>query len=166
MNDVSKKVEKSLHISQDVIAQIVTNSVNEIEGVYGIAPVMKTPRQLWFRQENFGNIRIGLVDDVLSVSIGIILCRGAKAVSVAEEIQDKVKSAVQNMLGLTVERIPKINLAILRLAIYEAIYEENVPVNVAISEAVALAGKYALEPDVSFVNGVLGSFAKEQEEKQ
>jgi len=41
MNDVSKKVEKSLHISQDVIAQIVTNSVNEIEGVYGIAPVMK-----------------------------------------------------------------------------------------------------------------------------
>ena len=104
MNDVSKKVEKSLHISQDVIAQIVTNSVNEIEGVYGIAPVMKTPRQL-FRQENFGNIRIGLVDDVLSVSIGIILCRGAKAVSVAEEIQDKVKSAVQNMLGLTVAKV-------------------------------------------------------------
>ena len=105
MNDVSKKVEKSLHISQDVIAQIVTNSVNEIEGVYGIAPVMKTPRQHWFRQENFGNIRIGLVDDVLSVSIGIILCRGAKAVSVAEEIQDKVKSAVQNMLGLTVAKV-------------------------------------------------------------
>ena len=67
--------------------------------------VMKTPRQLWFRQENFGNIRIGLVDDVLSVSIGIILCRGAKAVSVAEEIQDKVKSAVQNMLGLTVAKV-------------------------------------------------------------
>ena len=105
MNDVSKKVEKSLHISQDVIAQIVTNSVNEIEGVYGIAPVMKTPRQLWVRQENFGNIRIGLVDDVLSVSIGIILCRGAKAVSAAEEIQDKVKSAVQNMLGLTVAKV-------------------------------------------------------------
>ena len=105
MNDVSKKVEKSLHISQDVIAQIVTNSVNEIEGVDGIAPVIETPRQLWFRQENFGNIRIGLVDDVLSVSIGIILCRGAKAVSVAEEIQDKVKSAVQNMLGLTVAKV-------------------------------------------------------------
>lgn len=66
---------------------------------------MKTPRQLWFRQENFGNIRIGLVDDVLSVSIGIILCHGAKAVSVAEEIQDKVKSAVQNMLGLTVAKV-------------------------------------------------------------
>lgn len=66
----------------------------------------------------------------------------------------------------TIDRIPKINLSILRLAIYEAVYEENVPVNVAISEAVALAGKYALDPDVSFVNGVLGSFAKDHEAKQ
>ena len=83
------------------------------------------------------------------------------------EKQDEIDSKISKFSNKrTVERIPKINLAILRLAIYEAIYEENVPVNVAISEAVALAGKYALEPDVSFVNGVLGSFAKEQEEKQ
>ncbi len=82
------------------------------------------------------------------------------------EKQDEIDSIISKFSNKrTVERIPKINLAILRLAIYEAIYEENVPVNVAIS-AVALAGKYALEPDVSFVNGVLGSFAKEQEEKQ
>ena len=82
------------------------------------------------------------------------------------EKQDEIDSIISKFSNKrTVERIPKINLAILRLAIYEAIYEENVPVNVAISEAVALAGKYALEPDVSFVNGVLGSFAKEQEEK-
>ena len=83
------------------------------------------------------------------------------------EKHDEIESITRTISNKrTVERIPKINLAILRLAIYEAIYEENVPVNVAISEAVALAGKYALEPDVSFVNGVLGSFAKEQEEKQ
>lgn len=83
------------------------------------------------------------------------------------EKQDEIDCIISQFSNKrTVERIPKINLAILRLAIYEAIYEENVPVNVAISEAVALAGKYALEPDVSFVNGVLGSFAKEQEEKQ
>lgn len=105
MTEGSKKIEKSLHISQDVIAQIITNSVAEIDGVYGIAPVMKTPRQIWLRQENFGNIRIGLVDDVLSVSIGIILESGAKAVSTAEEIQNKVKSSVQTMLGLTVAKV-------------------------------------------------------------
>ena len=61
-----------------------------------------------------------------------------------------------------VERIPKINLAVLRLAIYEAIYDEKVPVNVAISEAVALVGKYALDSDVSFVNGVLGSYSRSE----
>lgn len=60
-----------------------------------------------------------------------------------------------------VSRIPKLNLAILRLAIYEALYDERVPVNVAISEAVALAEKYTYEQDIAFINGVLGSFSKD-----
>lgn len=64
-----------------------------------------------------------------------------------------------------VSRIPKINLAALRLGIYEALYDDKVPVNVAISEAVNLTQKYALDNDVSFVNGVLGSFAKEVNNK-
>ncbi|WP_037343519.1 transcription antitermination factor NusB [Ruminococcus sp. FC2018] len=61
-----------------------------------------------------------------------------------------------------VNRIPRVNLAILRIAIYEAMYDKRVPVNVAISEAVRLTQMYALEPDVSFVNGVLGSFSKSE----
>jgi len=65
-----------------------------------------------------------------------------------------------------VSRIPKIDLAILRLAIYEALYDDKVPVNVAISEAVALTEKYALDADISFVNGVLGSFAKKLSGKE
>lgn len=105
MAETISKIEKSLHISQDVIAQIISNSVTEVEGVYGIAPVMKTPRQIWLRQESMGNIRIGLVDDVLSVSIGIILENGTKAVAAAEQIQEQVKSSVQTMLGLTVAKV-------------------------------------------------------------
>lgn len=105
MSDILKKPAKSLHINQDVVAQIIVNCVNEINGVYSVAPIMKTPRQIWFRQENFGNIRIGLVDDVLSISIGIILKNGAKAVSVCEDIQEKIKSSVQVMLGLTVSKV-------------------------------------------------------------
>ena len=105
MTEGPKRIEKSLHISQDVVAQIITNSIAEIDGVYGIAPVMKTPRQIWLRQESFGNIRIGIVDDVLSVSIGIILESGTKAGAAAEEIQEKVKSSVQIMLGLTVAKV-------------------------------------------------------------
>ena len=60
-----------------------------------------------------------------------------------------------------VSRIPKVDLSVLRLAIYEALYDDKVPVNVAISEAVSLTEKYALEPDIAFVNGLLGSFAKD-----
>ncbi|MBP3798844.1 MAG: transcription antitermination factor NusB [Ruminococcus sp.] len=65
-----------------------------------------------------------------------------------------------------VNRIPKVDLAVLRLAIYEALYDEKVPINVAISEAVYLTEKYALDPDISFVNGVLGSFSKDNKKEE
>lgn len=61
----------------------------------------------------------------------------------------------------SLERIPKINLAILRLALYEAVYDEKVPLNVAISEAVLIAKKYAQKPDVAFINGVLGAYSRD-----
>lgn len=60
-------------------------------------------------------------------------------------------------------RIPKIDLAVLRLAIYEALYDEKVPLNVAISEGVSLTQRYANDTDVAFVNGILGAFSKSQE---
>ena len=63
-------------------------------------------------------------------------------------------------------RIPKISIAILRIAIYEMLYNEKVPNNVAISEAVILAKKYTYSPDVKFINGVLGVVAKGLEKKE
>ncbi len=57
-------------------------------------------------------------------------------------------------------RIPKVSVAILRIAIYEMLYDEKVPDNVAISEAVNLSKKFAYEPDVQFVNGLLGAFCR------
>ncbi len=78
----------------------------------------------------------------------------------ADEL-DNIISRYSNKRAI--ERIPKINVAILRLAIYEALYDEKVPVNVAISEAVALAGKYAQAADVAFVNGILGSYSRSDE---
>ncbi len=66
----------------------------------------------------------------------------------------------------SVDRIPKVNLAILRLALNEINYDEKVPVSVAINEAVLLAKKYAMPQDAGFVNGVLGSYARSLEEKE
>ncbi len=65
----------------------------------------------------------------------------------------------------SVERIPKVNLAILRLAVFEILYRaDKVPQNAAVKEAVGLAETYGLEPDVKFVNGVLGSFTRSLKE--
>ena len=57
-------------------------------------------------------------------------------------------------------RISKLNHAILRIALYECIYDENTPMSAAISEAVKLAMTYTYKEDASFINGVLGSVAK------
>ncbi len=56
-----------------------------------------------------------------------------------------------------VEKINKVDLAILRLAIYELLIDKQEPQNVIIDEAVELAKEYANETSPSFINGVLGS---------
>ncbi len=61
--------------------------------------------------------------------------------------------------GWKLNRIPKVNLSVLRLALCEIMYM-NVPENVAINEAVELAKKYSGKEDFSFVNGILGSYSR------
>ncbi len=61
-----------------------------------------------------------------------------------------------------VSRIGKVSLAVMRLAIYECIFDDNVPVNVAISEAVRLSKTYSLETDTQFINGLLGAVARSE----
>lgn len=62
-----------------------------------------------------------------------------------------------------ISRISKLNIAILRLALYEALYDEKTPVNAAISEAIILSKAYTFKEDTSFINGVLGAFSRELE---
>ncbi len=61
-----------------------------------------------------------------------------------------------------IERISRVDLSILRVAIYELLYrKEDVPAGAAINEAVELAKRYGGERSYAFVNGILGSVAKE-----
>ncbi len=62
----------------------------------------------------------------------------------------------------SISRISKLNLAILRLAMFESLYDENTPMNAAISEAIKLAGTYTYQEDTSFINGVLGAFSRDR----
>ncbi len=56
-------------------------------------------------------------------------------------------------------RMGKVDLTILRLAVYEMTYDEEVPTGVAINEAVELAKKFGQDASSSFVNGILAKFA-------
>lgn len=63
-------------------------------------------------------------------------------------------------IGWNVSRISRLTRCILQLAIFEILYVEDVPTGVAVSEAVRLAKKYDGDDTGSFVNGILGSFAR------
>ncbi len=62
--------------------------------------------------------------------------------------------------GWAIERIARVDLAILRVAIYEMLYREDVPTGAAINEAVELAKRFGGERSYAFINGILGSVAK------
>ena len=57
-------------------------------------------------------------------------------------------------------RLSRVALSVLRLAVYELLYCEDIPVSVSINEAVELAKSYAGEEDASFINGVLGGIVR------
>ena len=63
-------------------------------------------------------------------------------------------------IGWDVSRISKLTRCVMQLAIFEILYVEDVPTGVAISEAVRLAKKYDGDDTGSFVNGILGAFAR------
>ena len=65
-------------------------------------------------------------------------------------------------IGWDISRISKLARCILQLAIYEMLYVDDVPTGVAVSEAVRIAKKYDGDDTGSFVNGILGSFARSQ----
>lgn len=69
-----------------------------------------------------------------------------------EAIDERIKASLVNW---KIERISKVNLSILRVAVAEMMFVEDVPEVVAINEAVELTKKYSDEKSVSFVNGVL-----------
>lgn len=74
-----------------------------------------------------------------------------------EELDEKINSISE---GWPTNRLGKAELTIMRLAVYEMLYDEDIPVNVAIDEAVELAKKYGADNAPSFINGVLAKLTK------
>ena len=75
--------------------------------------------------------------------------------------EEELNATIQQFsIGWDVSRISKLTRSIMQLAIFEILYVDDVPTGVAISEAVRLAIMYDGDDTGSFVNGILGSFAR------
>ena len=79
----------------------------------------------------------------------------------AEELDSIIED---HLNGWTLNRVPRVSLVALRLALAEMLYGEEQKPGVAINEAVELVKKYGADNDYQFVNGLLGTVAREREE--
>lgn len=87
-------------------------------------------------------------------SLEYIREKSLKIVGLMEDIDRRIN---ENTKDWTTDRIAKIEIAIIRLAVYEVFYDDEVPDSVAINEAIELAKKYGEDSSPSFVNGVLAN---------
>jgi len=81
--------------------------------------------------------------------------KSSKILGMLDTIDEMINTQAK---GWTTERMGKVDLTILRLAVYEIKYDEDVPAGVAINEAVELAKRFGQEESAGFVNGVLAKF--------
>ena len=84
----------------------------------------------------------------------------AKYEAIAEKLPEIDEAINKETTGWDTGRMAKVDLTIIRLALYEIKYDESVPTGVAINEAVELAKQYGQDGSPAFVNGVLAKFAQ------
>ena len=87
----------------------------------------------------------------------------AKAKAIAEKVCEIDAMINENATGWKTTRMNKVDLSILRLAVYEMKFDDDVPVKVAINEAVELAKQFGGERSSAYINGMLGTLAKRLE---
>lgn len=83
------------------------------------------------------------------------------ALTQIKENQETIDKQIEaNLEGWNLTRLAKVDLSVLRIAIYEILYREDIPVEVSINEAIETVKKYSTEDSFKFINGVLGGFVR------
>lgn len=118
---------------------------------------------LLFEKEFFADQSCAEVEEAFAENYAPLSDYAKNAFESTYEKKESIDAVIEKYLkGWKIGRLPKVNLAILRLAVYEIMFEESVPNSAAVNEAVELAKKYSGDDDYCFVNGVLGSFLREK----
>ena len=80
------------------------------------------------------------------------------------EHADDIDAIIKDVaIGWKVERMPRVDLSIMRIAIFEILYREDIPCSVSINEAVELAKRFGGERSAAYINGMLGTLARKLE---
>jgi len=104
--------------------------------------------------------RIAVMQDLFSQSFHPQKIHSAKSTAVTENINFIDPLISKSAPEFPLAKIAKIDLAILRLAVYELAIEKKEPTKVIIDEAVELAKEFGKETSPAFINGVLGTIIK------
>lgn len=87
----------------------------------------------------------------------------SEAFGVEEKAEELDRIIAENIRGWNIRRLSKVALALLRLSVYEILFDDSIPEGVSINEAVELAKKYGGKDDAPYINGVLASVVKGRE---
>lgn len=80
--------------------------------------------------------------------------------TIIENLEDIDFHIQNNIEGWEIHRLARVDLSILRIAIYEILFREDIPVQVSINEAIEISKKYSTDESARFINGVLGGFVR------
>lgn len=83
----------------------------------------------------------------------------SKSKGILEHIDEIDALINEKSTGLKTSRMAKVDLSIIRIAVYEIKFEDDIPFKVSVNEAVELAKKYGADESPAFVNGILAKFA-------
>ncbi|MFA5524033.1 MAG: transcription antitermination factor NusB [Tissierellales bacterium] len=111
-------------------------------------------------------------EDFSPGSIVIFLDSNEFSTDESEYIVNTINQIIENLeiidskiekyaLGWKINRIPKVDLSILRIAIYEMLFRSDIPIEVSINEAIDIGKKYSTNESSKFINGLLGSIARD-----
>ena len=168
-NDKAKKVTSREYVMK-LIYQIDMNN-EEIENIEdrldiflndNLEYIINRYEELRLQYSNNPNVELNDIqlDDAVDREYMKIICENLRENK--EKIDELINKYAKNW---SVNRMPKVDLSILRLAICELVFIEEIPNKVSINEAIELAKLYCDDKSPKFINGILGSVANELEAK-
>lgn len=161
-NDKAKKVTSREYMMKLIYQSDVTKEDMEtvLDGFLNnnLEYIVNRYEELRLQYSNNPELELGNLDieDVVDKTYMIKIC------NLLKENNDKINELINKYAkNWTIERMPKVDLAILKLSICEILFMEEIPNKVSINEAVEIAKVYCDDKTPKFINGILGSVVNE-----